>query len=286
MTATYQPQSGDRLLPNAVGVTELGTAVGGVVAACGWAALRAVQKVVNPAGTDASPAGVTALTEEAVKSRNTVGKWAASGQATPSNIKLVAGMQGLTLMDISQDQAVQIAGIDPVEVGVSNARAFGGNDSNVSGHYITLLGKAANGDLIASDPNTNQSTQGALVRYTQKQLSDAKPFWFGTVEASGAGAGTPQGAGITLPGFPGPIWNPGVNIGQAVGSALDIPSAIGSAVNNVLASAALALKRGATFVFGLALFLLAVFTLFHGEEAVAHVKANGVRAAKLAAVAA
>ncbi len=287
--AVYQVQPGDQVVPGAVGVTELGSAVGGAIAGCGWAALAAVRKVVNPS-SDASPQGVTNLIEEAVSQRQTVGRWAASGQATPSNIKYVASQQGITLMDLSEDQALQVAGIDPVEIGVGNARAFGGNDSNVNGHYITLLGRTSQGNLIVSDPNSTESTRGQLNVYTPAQLDASQPFWFGTVEATGAGSGASGGTGLPQslptipPGFPGPIWNPGVNAGQAgiQASGFDL-SGIFNAAAQFLANAA---KRIGTFVIGFALVLIGLFTLFHGERAVQYVKQQGVQAAKVAAVAA
>lgn len=83
MTTTYQPQPGDRLLPNATGVTELASAVGGAIAGCGWAALAAVRKVINP-GSDATPQGVTGLIEEAVNQRQTVGSGARADRLRPT----------------------------------------------------------------------------------------------------------------------------------------------------------------------------------------------------------
>ena len=291
-SVTYTPQAGDTLVPGAAGVTELGSAVGGFIAGCGWASLAAVRKVVSP-GSDASPTGVSGLIDQAVQQHQTVGKYAASGQSTPSNIKYIASKNGVTLMDITQQQAIQVAGVDPVEVGVSNARAFGGNDSNVSGHYVTILGKAASGNLIVSDPNSTQSESGRLVEYTQAQLSAAQPFWFGTVEASGAGTGStgavPQSAGLTLPGFAAPLWSPADvlgGVGNAIGDATGIPQAIGNAVSTVVTAFTNALKRVATFVFGFALLFIGLFVVFHGERVVRYAGTQGRKAASVAALAA
>lgn len=288
-TITYQPHTGDQVVPGATGVTELGSAVGGFIAGCGWAALAAVRKVVNP-NSDASPQGVTNLIDAAVAERQTVGKYAAGGQSTPDNIKFIASQQGIQFMDLTQAQAVQVAGTDPVEVGVSNAAAFGGNDSNVQGHYVTLLGKAADGNLIFSDPNSSQSTQGQLVEYSQGQLSAANPFWFGAVEGSGMGAAPLNGQSLpnfptTPPGFPGPIWNPGTNIAQA-GVQADPTGVIAAVFNAATTLLANAFKRIGTFVIGLALVVVALIVAFHGSEAQKSIQRQAGSAAKMAAVAA
>jgi hypothetical protein len=282
--ATYAPSSGDRLVPGAASVSELGTSVGGFIASCGFAALAAVQHVIT--GAPASDAADTALTQQAVAEHQTVGKFAQSGQATPSNIKYIAGMHGINFLDLTQSQAVQIAGIDPVEVGVSNARAFGGSDSNVSGHYVTILGEQAKtGNLIVSDPNQPQSEQGQLNIYSQQQLSNAQPFWFGAPSASsGAGSGNAASSlanAYTPPGFPGPIWNPGVNIGQAVAGQVLGGLDIGGMIQAVLTAFTTALKRIGVFAVGLALVAIGLYVALRPQLQQAGKQAS--RAALLAA---
>lgn len=300
MTTTYQPQAGDRVVPGATAVTELGTVIKGAVAACGWAAERVVEKIVNP-GADATPAGVTRLTEEAVARHQTVGKFAASGQATPANIKYIASAHGIHFLDLTQSQAVAVAGITPVEIGVSNARAFGGADSNVSGHYVTEVGKTAKGDLIVVDPNQPQSTRGQANVYTQAQLTAAKPFWFGAPDASsGMGSGQISPLAYVPPGGPGPIWTPQVgqnagastgilqgigstigNILGGVGNSLNPADAIGSGIDKVLSAATVALKRIGVFAIGLALVALGLFVLFRPQ--IQQAGQNASKAALLAA---
>lgn len=172
---TYQPSGGDTVIPGSQGVGEWSTLVGGVVAACGEAALAAALTVTT--GSPATGAQVTSLTQNAVGQGWTVGKYAYAGQSSPQTLANLAKSQGVTLNDMSYQQALsQYAGVRPIVIGISNATALGGDDANVQGHYITVLGKTSGGNYVVSDPNQQASQSGGLVVYTPQQIADAQPF--------------------------------------------------------------------------------------------------------------
>ena len=195
--ANYTANVGDVVLPGAQAATELLSRVGGFVAGCGFAALAVVSNTLQ--GTGTSPATVTAIIQAAVAQGQTQ---TPSGVATPGNIEAVAQHDlGFTIQGVPWRQALGLAGSTPIELGVSNARAFGGADANVNGHYITIVGRKANGDYIVSDPNTSASTLGQFVTYTPSQIASARPFWAGVpgpvsgavlpaIQATGANAST------------------------------------------------------------------------------------------------
>jgi hypothetical protein len=285
--ATYQASLGDTLVPGSASVTELLTTVGGSIASCAWAGYAVVQHIIQ--GTPATGAEDTALTEQAVTEHQTVGRFADSGQATPQNIEYIAGLHGIHFLDLTQAQAVSVAGETPVEIGVSNAKAFGGSDSNVSGHYITMVGKTARGDLIVSDPNQPESEQGKFNVYSQAQLTAAQPFAFLAPSAdSGSGPqtsatvapggiGTP-GGGINIPGV-GTIWSGLQGAASSLNSLGNINSTIEGVVGGFFSAAMVALKRIGVFALGLAAVVLGVIVIFRAAAG----RAVG-NAAKVAAV--
>lgn len=188
--STYSPQPGDTIFPGAQAATELLSPVGGFIAGCGFAALDVILNATR--GVSTSPAEVTAIIRQAMQEGNTVGN---GGSATPADIMNVSAHDfGVSLQSMGINQALAAyAGVKPIEIGVGNARAFGGADSNVAGHYITVVGKAANGNYIVSDPNTPQSKSGQFVEYSAAQIAAARPFWAGVPRSplisTGAGGG-------------------------------------------------------------------------------------------------
>lgn len=203
--ANYTPASGDVIIPGAQAATELLSKTGGFINGCGEASLAVIMGIVN--GTPVSPATVSAIIRDAMNHGAGPG-----GVSTPSELQATARDYGFTLQSVPWQTALaQDAGIIPIELGVGNATAFGGADANVHGHYVTVVGRAANGSYIVSDPNTQASIGGGFVTYTAQQIANAQPFW----------AGTPGGtvAGATYPGLSGAA--------QTVSSA-GIPQAIQS----------------------------------------------------------
>lgn len=203
--ANYSPHAGDVVIPGAQAATELLSKTGGFIAGCGEASLAVVSGIVN--GTPVSPAAVSAIIRDAMNHGAGPG-----GVSTPAELQATAKDYGVQLQSVPWKTALaQDAGVIPIELGVSNATAFGGADAHVHGHYVTVVGKTAGGSYIVSDPNTQASIGGGFVSYTAQQIAKAQPFW----------AGTPGGTvvGATYPGLKGAA--------QTVSSA-GIPQAIQS----------------------------------------------------------
>lgn len=176
----YTPVSGDVVLPGAKATTEWYSRVGGAVAGCGEAAAAVLLGYAKGDTSYFDPNRVTSLIVDAVKAHQTVGMWASSGQASPDTLTYLAKQNGVqtTTFDGSQHRQVltSYAGNRPVVVGVSNATAFGGTDSSVHGHWITVVGRTHDGNYVVSDPNTPASANGQFVTYTQAQMDAASPF--------------------------------------------------------------------------------------------------------------
>ena len=171
--ANYTPKSGDVIVPGATGATELLSRVGGFIAGCGEASLAVVNGVVN--GTPPSPAEVTGIIQDAISHGAGAG-----GVSTPTQLQATAKDYGFSLNSVPWQSALtQDAGVVPIVLGVGNATAFGGSDSNVHGHYITVVGRAQNGSYIVSDPNTAASVGGGFVTYSASQIAASLPFWAG-----------------------------------------------------------------------------------------------------------
>lgn len=176
--ATYTPQPGDTVIPGAQAATELLSPIGGFIAGCGQASLLVIAHLVN--GTPISASEVTTV----IRDSTTHGA-SASGVSTPKQLMATANDLGTPLQSVQWQTALtQDAGTIPVELGVNNARAFGGADSNVAGHYITVVGRTAQGNYIVSDPNTQASIAGGFVAYTPGQIAASQPFWAGVPQAS------------------------------------------------------------------------------------------------------
>lgn len=184
---TYSSSMGGTIVPNAAPVTEDFTRINGVIAGCGQAAMLVTLNAYR--GLPTSPAEVGNLIEQMVHANQTVGGKASSGQSSPAGLTWLASQYGVSMQ--SGDPATMLdtyAGIRPIVWGVSNAHVLGGWDSGVSGHYINIVGRTADGRFIVSDPNQPESENGQFVVYTRQQLLDAQPFW-AAVPTSGPPAG-------------------------------------------------------------------------------------------------
>jgi hypothetical protein len=176
--ATYTPQPGDSVIPGAQAATELLSPVGGFIAGCGQASLLVIAHLVN--GTPISASEVTTV----IRDSTTHGA-SATGVSTPSQLMATANDLGTPLQSVQWQTALaQDAGVTPIELGVGNARAFGGADRNIAGHYVTVVGRTAQGNYIVSDPNTQASLNGGFVAYTPGQIAAAQPFWAAIPQAS------------------------------------------------------------------------------------------------------
>lgn len=173
---TYTASMQGTIVPGAKPVTEDFTRVNGIIAGCGQAAMLVVLNMYK--GAPATPNEVGTLIQQMVAAHETVGGAAASGQSSPAGLAWLANQFGVPMT--SGDPATMLhtyAGNKPIVWGMSNATALGGSDSNVKGHYITIVGKTADGRYIASDPNTTESQNGQFIVYSESQLLNAAPFW-------------------------------------------------------------------------------------------------------------
>ena len=169
-----------------VAVTERLTRVNGIVAGCGQAALLVILHATK--GLPTTAAELKALI---VQSQNNH-QAGIRGNSTPSNLIWLAGQYGQQLTPIDWRNASQYVDAgQPVIVGVNNARVFGGPDTTVEGHYVTLVGRSGRNYLV-SDPNTVESETGNFVVYTPEQIAAAHPFWAATtpIPVTGAQADT------------------------------------------------------------------------------------------------
>ena len=164
--------AGDYIIPGAQAVTERGI---GFINSCGEAALAVIQGLAN--GTPPTIAQVIALVK-----RGTQYGTAPSGTSTPQELANLSAATGTPLTIGSGTNALStinanLAAGKPTEIGVNHAGwGFGGADSSVSGHYVTVVGRAASGSYIVADPNQPASLNGGFVQYTANQIIKADPF--------------------------------------------------------------------------------------------------------------
>jgi hypothetical protein len=152
-------------------VTEDFTRVGGFIAGCGEAALLVILHGAKGTPTDPTTLGNII---RAAASKGWVGP---TGVSTPNGLTQLANSYGVQLT--SGDWRTMLhtyAAQRPIIVGIANASAFGGRDSNVEGHYVTVVGRDPSGNYIVSDPNAS-SKFGKFDTYTEAQFSAARPFW-------------------------------------------------------------------------------------------------------------
>jgi len=164
--------AGDYIIQGAQSVTERGI---GFVNSCGEAALAVIQGIAN--GSPPTIAQVINLVKQgtqfgtAASGTSTPNELAQLGAATGTPLTIGPGGQGaLTTINANLARGV------PTELNIQNARAFGGSDSGVSGHYITIVGKAASGNFIVADPNQTASLSGGFVQYSPQQILNAQPY--------------------------------------------------------------------------------------------------------------
>lgn len=183
----YDPGMQGTFAWQGIPITEDLTRVDGIIAGCGEAALLVILNGLKGLPTDPEELGNIIRNAEA---HGWVGK---GGVSAPSGLKSIAGSYGVSLQSGNLNTLInEWAGKRPIIVGVSNARAFGGRDSGVFGHYVTIVGRTAGGALIVNDPNQS-SKFGYFDVYTQQQFADAHPFWAAVPNTWSGGGGTGGG---------------------------------------------------------------------------------------------
>lgn len=195
---------GDYIIPGAQAVTEWGSRVGGFINGCGQAALAVIFGIAN--GTPPRVADVTRLIQQGAQA----GYTGQTGVSTLRGLSQLSAANGLPTQIGSGANALGTINANlarglPTEIGVSNASAFGGSDKNVQGHYVTVVGRAANGNFIVADPNQPQAQSGGFIEYSAAQIQAALPFgtltptslpWPGGSERGIAAGVTPAVGGL------------------------------------------------------------------------------------------
>lgn len=152
-------------------VTEDFTRVGGFIAGCGEAALLVILHGAKGTPTDPDTLG------QIIRSAAAQHWVSPTGVSSPNGLTQLANSYGVGLSSGNwQTLLPQYAGQRPIIVGIANASAFGGRDSNVQGHYVTVVGRNADGSYVVSDPNAS-SKFGKFDTYTAAQFAAARPFW-------------------------------------------------------------------------------------------------------------
>ena len=187
----------DQIITGARAVTQWGI---GFANACGEAALAVVLGTLS--GHPPAPGDVANLVRQ-----GTQFGIAPSGTSTPSELTALANFQGLKLNRGPGGSAAlatidaNLASNEPTILEVTNARAFGGGDAGVFGHYVTVIGKAANGSYIVADSNQQAAVSGKPVTYTAQQIMSANPF--ATLTPGAAGSLAPPWNQALPPGVTG-----------------------------------------------------------------------------------
>ena len=164
-----------RIVPNAVAITEWYSRIDGSIESCGQASVAMALHALK--GTPATSSFVTQLSGETQAAKQTT-DWP-HASTSPNNLKWLFKQHGVTAIIHSGDWQTALqafAGVKPLVLGVSNATAFGGHDAHIDGHYVCVFGLNTNGTYAVGDPNTPESTTGALVSYSAAQIHAAQPF--------------------------------------------------------------------------------------------------------------
>ncbi|HEX5548484.1 MAG TPA: C39 family peptidase [Ktedonobacterales bacterium] len=163
-------------LPNVQVISESLAPVNGAIAGCGQAAVLMMNHIVTGEPVDANE--LLNLIKFSVATGHSVSP---SGATRPSDLQWLAEQQGVkTTLGSGASWRSTVDNAIPagksVVLGVSNARAFGGSDSNVAGHYVTIVGTTTDGRYIVADPNQQAAKAGGTVIYSASQIQAAKPF--------------------------------------------------------------------------------------------------------------
>lgn len=163
-------------LDNVQVISESLAPVNGAIAGCGQAAVLMMNHIVSGQRVDANE--LVNLIKFSIATGHSVDT---RGATRPSDLQWLAEQSGVktklgggaswrSTVDTALPQG------KPVVLGVANARAFGGADSNVRGHYVTIVGSTTDNRYIVADPNQQAAKTGGTVIYSASQIQDARPF--------------------------------------------------------------------------------------------------------------
>jgi hypothetical protein len=178
----YHPSEGDTLVPGVAPIHEFF----GFLADCGQAASEVIYSwgTGQPVSGDHINAVVRAMQQK--------GLAGGGGLSSLSGNSAQLASEGIPNA-VTSDWISAItgnAGSKPVELFVTNARALPGDETNLHNHFLTIVGRTASGDFIASDPDSTQAKNGQFSVFSATQLQAANP----------QGAIVPSGGGATDPG--------------------------------------------------------------------------------------
>lgn len=152
---------------------------GGFVNGCGQAATLMMTGLVR--GQPVSTNDLLNVIKYSVATGHATTSGRSIGSTTPSDLQWIAEQQGVktqlgpgSAWRSTVDTAIPQG--KPVVLGVANARAFGGSDANVQGHYVTVVGTTTDGRYIVADPNQQAARTGGTVIYSAVQIQQARPF--------------------------------------------------------------------------------------------------------------
>ena len=262
--------TGDYIIPGAQAVTQWGI---GFINACGEAALAVLEGVQN--GVAPTISQVQNLARSGVQFGT-----APSGTSTLSELQKVAAASGTATTIGPGGQAglntinANLAQGKPTEVNVQRASALGGHDVGVKGHFITVVGRAANGNYIVADSNQPAALQGQFVQYSPQQLLNADLY--GTLSPVNLPNPGNAASGFTADAIGSGLTQAFTNIGNSFKKSLNI-----SGINDFMWRSLLILGGMTLIVIGLLVF----FSKQEGE-AVTVVSQQAGNAAKVAAAAA
>lgn len=166
-------------LSNVEVISESLAPVNGFVNGCGQAAVLMMNHIVRGEKVDSNE--LLNLVKFSIATGNATTSGHHIGSTNPEQLQWLAEQQGVktTLGPGSAWRSTVDAAIPqgkPVVLGVSNARAFGGSDANVRGHYVTVVGTTNDGRYIVADPNQQAAKTGDTVVYSANQIQAARPF--------------------------------------------------------------------------------------------------------------
>ena len=250
----------------------------GLIIGCGEASALVIAHIMK--GTPISPGQLTNLINSAANANQLSG--AGFGQ-TAQNVQwdlAQFGIQSKVQSFSSNILDTLLQGGTPVEIGISNGSRLTGEPSGLRGHFVTVVGKNAQGYVVA-DPNTAASKSGGFVTDTLQQLQNANPF--AMIVPSGTGPGTSNGISVGNPTLdclancpPGDGFCYAQCLGGAATSAVgsDLGQAIGQGIqtgvsgigNTILKT--LGLSSGSDLLWRGALLIVAILLIVIGVVAI------------------
>lgn len=236
------------IIQGAQSITEDFSRVGGFIAGCGQASAYVIAHIIK-----GEPLSTNELTQ-IIKNSIDAGKATVRG-SQPIGSQYVLSQFGISsqVKNVAPNQLGaflnnELAQNVPVEIGLNQGHFLSNEQSNLHGHYVTIVG-SQNGKYVTADPNAPQSKTGGFTLNTLQQFLDAQPF--AEIIPTGAGPGSTNNCGsppdpskytfnIADPQYQIALakYNAcqAANTVNAANSVMDIPSAIAALPQNITSS--------------------------------------------------